>query len=180
MTARPQNHPMLLLSDEILRLNGRLKSVFAGSGAATGLPAMESTVLAAVVQARTPPTVPQIGRSLGHPRQVMQRAANALIATGLIKTAANPDHKRAPLLVATAAGEALKQEADARAIQAADALLQVVDEAKCQRLIEELRELRAEIEHHLRSKGTDHGSHAQTRRPDERAPADGVARSQPS
>ena len=47
-------------------------------------------VLSAVAGALSPPTVPQIGRSLGHPRQVIQRIADALVARGLIGFEDNP------------------------------------------------------------------------------------------
>src|SRR5882724_3839651 len=91
-------HPLVHLIDEVIRLRGRLQSLFAGVGAASGLAPMESTVLTAVVESHTTPTVSQIGRSLGHPRQVIQRAANNLIAARLLETTPNPGHKRAALL----------------------------------------------------------------------------------
>lgn len=146
------DNPMIMMLDEIIRLGSRLRAVFAGSTAASGLSAMESTVLAAVTEARTPPTVPQIGRSLGHPRQVIQRAANELLAAGLIRTAPNPNHKRAPLLLSTEAGEQRKKLANDHAMQAADALLDVIDPVKCAQLAQELHELRGKIEAHLRSR----------------------------
>lgn len=147
---RPSN-PVVELLDEVLRINGRLKSIFGSVNAASGLSSMESTVLTAVVGAQVAPTVPQIGRSLGHPRQVIQRAANALISAGLIETAPNPHHKRAPLLLPTRRGRTLNEEADARASAVTGALLRRLDEARCVRLAGELRELRYEIEAYLRS-----------------------------
>src|SRR5689334_19396250 len=103
------------LVDEVTRLSGRLKSTFAASRREAGLNESEMTVLNSVVEARTPPTVPQIGRSMGQPRQLIQRAANSLIEAGLLEAAPNPDHKRAVLLRATEQGMTLKREADARA-----------------------------------------------------------------
>ncbi len=97
--------------------------------------------------------MPQIGRSLGHPRQVIQRAVNVLVDKGLIETAPNPDHKRAPLLIATPAGEQLKDQIDARAIEAADELMQVLDSTRCEHLTGELRRLRNDIEQFLRTEG---------------------------
>ena len=85
-------------------------------------------------------------------RQVVQRAANALADQGLIETAANPHHKRAPVLRATAAGAELKRQTDARAVEAADAVLADVDAARCERLVGELHDLRARIEAHLRAR----------------------------
>ena len=117
------SNPLVRLTDEVVRLQGRFKSIFAGSNGVTGLPSMELTVLTAVVEAASAPTVPQIGRSLGRPRQVIQRATNALIEAGLIEALPNPHHKRAPLLLPTRRGKAVKRKADARALKAANAFL---------------------------------------------------------
>jgi DNA-binding MarR family transcriptional regulator len=146
------SNPLVCLSDEVMRLQGRLKSIFAGSNGAMGLPSMELTVLTAVVEAQSAPTVPQIGRSLGRPRQVIQRAANALIDAGLIEATSNPHHKRAPLLLPTRRGKEVKRKVDARAIKAANAFLRGIDAARCSRLAEDLRELRGDIEAHVRAK----------------------------
>jgi DNA-binding MarR family transcriptional regulator len=152
-TPHPLN-PLVELIDEIVRVNGRLRSVFASVNAQSGLLAMETTVLTAVVESHVAPTVAQIGRSLGNPRQVIQRAANALIAAGLIETALNPHHKRAPLLLATRKGKLLKHRADALASEATDALLRSISANKCRRVAGEVRELRSEIEAYLRSEKT--------------------------
>src|SRR6267142_768778 len=79
MNASRVSNPLVCLVDEVMRLQGRFKSIFAVSDGVTGLPSMELTVLTAVVEAAGAPTVPQIGRSLGRPRQVIQRAANAFL-----------------------------------------------------------------------------------------------------
>ena len=111
----PEHHQIAALIDAVGRTRGRLKSCYAPAQAASGLTDTEATVLTAVVGAVSPPTVAQIGRSLGHPRQVVQRAANQLIASGLVLPIANPDHKRAPLLRPTLEGSALAAETSARA-----------------------------------------------------------------
>ncbi|HEY8386570.1 MAG TPA: helix-turn-helix domain-containing protein [Porticoccaceae bacterium] len=143
-------HAVIALIDELIRSGSRLRSIFAHVTDASGLNAMQSAVLTAVAEARTPPTVPRIGRSLGHPRQVIQRAVNVLHEKQLIETIANPDHKRAPLLRITAEGRAIKDAMDARAIAEADRLLLVLDRDHCRRLAEDLRNLRGEIETFLR------------------------------
>ena len=171
-----QSNVVVQLIDEVLRLHGRLRSVFSGVAAETGLTPMESTVLSAVVEAHVPPTVPQIGRSLGHPRQVIQRGANALIEAGLIRTEPNPHHKRAPLLLPTDRGNALKDKESERALKAAEALLRAVDARKCKRLTEELHSLRGEIESYLRAKDASHDQQKQRRGTYRRAQANGVAR----
>ena len=147
-----QTHTMILMFDEVTRLSTRLQSLFVGARSPTGLSSMEAMVLAAVVEAVSPPTVPKIGRSLGHARQVVQRATNSLIEKGLIKDGPNPDHKRAALLRATDEGTAIKTLADTRAIAAADALLREIDADICKQLTDQMRDLRHEIESHLRAR----------------------------
>lgn len=143
-------NPLVGLVDEISRLNGRLKSVFADSRRVVGLGESEMTVLNAVVEAERAPTVPQIGRSLGHPRQLIQRAANALVADGLIETRPNPDHKRAPLLRATDKGVALKREADVCADAIAASLADVIDQDGAAAAASALRVIRKQLEARLR------------------------------
>ncbi|MET1756413.1 helix-turn-helix domain-containing protein [Novosphingobium sp. RD2P27] len=148
-------HPIAALVDELLRLTPRLRGVFSEAAASKDLAPMEATVLSATIDARTPPTVPRIGRSLGHPRQVIQRAANGLIAKRLIEPTANPDHQRAPLLVATPAGERVKFEVDARAKASLDVLLSIVTPERCEMLVGQLRDFRVGTEAYLK----DHKEH---------------------
>jgi DNA-binding MarR family transcriptional regulator len=146
------HHPVVMLMDELVRLKTRFQSVFEGASSTMGVSHMELMVLTAVVESQTPPTVPQIGRSLGHPRQVVQRAANSLIAAKLLEPAANPDHKRAQLLHATSTGKELYEAAAAISRQAANSVGRMIDLEKCERLAKDLHELRATIEAHLRSR----------------------------
>lgn len=139
------------LVDEVIRLGGRLKSVFADARRELGLGDSEFTVLNAVVEAERPPTVPQIGRSLGRPRQIIQRAANALEASGYIRTVPNPDHKRAVLLVAQDKGIAVKRETDARADAVAALLGERLDLAEVTAATGALRAIRRQLEARLRA-----------------------------
>jgi len=145
---RPE--PLIALIDSLSRLQGRLSSTFAGAQPA-GLSPTEMTVLNAVTGAARPPTVPQIGRSLGHARQVIQRAANALLAAGLIEAHPNPDHKRASLLVATSRGLEVKAEADVRGAAIAHSLEAAVDAAAVRQAVRLLDELRAQLDEQARS-----------------------------
>ena len=151
-------HPVVALIDELIRVNSRLRTVFSGTAEASGLSSMPLTVLTAVVESQIPPTVPQIGRSLGHPRQVIQRAANVLIEEGLIATQENPHHKRAPLLVATPSGEKLKSSVDKQALAAAEDFLSVIDANACEKLTRELRDLRSGIETYTKLRNGKHGA----------------------
>lgn len=142
--------PLVGLSDELIRLNGRLKSVFHAPRRRAGLSDSESSVLNAVVEAESPPTVPQIGRSFGHPRQIVQRAANSLIAAGLIEVLPNPDHKRAVLLRATESGVALKREFDAEADARATRLAGDLDAEAVRAATRALNAIRKQLEAQLR------------------------------
>ena len=140
------------LLDEVARIRGRTSGFFSPVNAETGLGEIEMTVLNAVAGAATPPTVPRIGRSLGHPRQVIQRAANALAAKGLIATAPNPDHKRAQLLVLTSEGRRMKGKADATARALAEPVIAGLDAAMLKVAARALHDIRVRIDANVRSK----------------------------
>jgi DNA-binding MarR family transcriptional regulator len=144
-------HPLVGLSDELIRVNGRLKAMFAGARRDEGLGDSEMAVLNAVVEADRAPTVPQIGRSFGQPRQIVQRAATSLIAQGLLEARPNPDHKRAVLLIATEAGIALKREIDGRADAIAAEVGAGVDDDNIRAATAALRTLRKQLEAQMRS-----------------------------
>jgi len=137
--------------DELHRMRGRLRSAFQPVESSVGLSEIEMTVLNAVVGGRTPPTVPQVGRSLGHPRQVIQRAANTLIERGLIRSAENPDHKRASLLEPTDLGIALKRLADELGREIASKLSADVDNCLIREVTEGLHRVRVAIEANAKS-----------------------------
>lgn len=141
---------LVLLIDAVARVRGRLHSAFGTARYGHILATMEATVLAAVVEATRPPTVPQIGRSLGHPRQVIQRAAKELIAAGLIEAAPNPDHKRAGLLVPTTRGHEVQRQANRRAEAIAAELLGVIDLAAVREATALLNTIRAGLEQYQR------------------------------
>ena len=144
-------HPLVGLSDELIRLNGRLKSLFAEARRGAGLGDSEMGVLNAVVEADRATTVPQIGRSFGQPRQLVQRAANSLMAAGLIEAVPNPDHKRAVLLCATDKGLTLKREVDGRADAKAAEVAAGLDAEAIRVAARALGEIRRALEAQLRS-----------------------------
>lgn len=139
-------------ADEVARLRGRMRALYADTRAASGLAEMELTVLTAVVNAAAPPTVAQIGRSLGNPRQVVQRAANRLAELGLVGLADNPEHKRASLIVATDAGRALKAADHDRAQAITHAVVDRVGSKTFADAAERLHGIRGEIEAYLRER----------------------------
>ncbi|EJL35336.1 MarR family winged helix-turn-helix transcriptional regulator [Novosphingobium sp. AP12] len=148
--ASESRHPLVGLVDETIRLNSRLRSVFGTARAGCALNDSEHMVLNAVVEAEQAPTVAQIGRSMGHARQLVQRAANALRDAGLIESIDNPDHKRAALLRPTPAGVALKRAIDARADEIAQQLVPGLDPEEIRAAAAALRALRKQIEARLR------------------------------
>ena len=141
-----KSHPLVQLVDEVARLQGRLQSLFAEVQQSSGLKTMEELVLNAIVEADRPPTVPQIGRSLGHPRQVIQRAVNNLLEEGYLEKQPNPDHKRAPMFTLTAKGQGLKQRSDVQALEIADAFLGRIAGERCIELALGLKEVRRAME----------------------------------
>lgn len=145
-------HPLVGLVDETIRLNSRLRSVFASARQDSSLNDSEQMVLNAVVEAEKAPTVAQIGRSMGQARQLVQRAANALRDSGLIVMIDNPDHKRAPLLRATEQGLALKRAIDAQADAIAEDLLPAADLDAVREATRALRALRRKLEAQLRGR----------------------------
>jgi DNA-binding MarR family transcriptional regulator len=139
------------LLDETARIRGRTLGLFALVRAEAGLSEMEMTVLNALAGATSPPTVPRIGRSLGHPRQVIQRAANALVARGLIATTPNPDHKRALLLMLTPKGREIKHSADVTARRLAEPILDGLDASVLRAAADVLHDIRLAIDANARS-----------------------------
>lgn len=141
------------LIDQLARLRGRTNLLFGAIREEDQLTELEAVVLVAVTGARRPTTVPQIGRSLGHARQVVQRAADALAARGLVDWRDNPDHKRARLLVPTPAGTALKAAQDARGLALANEVTRGVDPALIASAAEALLHIREAMDENLRAQG---------------------------
>ena len=134
------------LFDALARLNGRLREAFEPLHRCNDLGNMERIVLTAVAGASQPPTVPRIGRSLGHTRQVIQRAANQLIERGLIEARPNPDHKRANLLKITPAGLSVYRSSRAVAAEVAERLDSAVDRSQIAQAVGLLNGIRRDLE----------------------------------
>jgi len=145
----PEADPFIQIINEVLRVHGRVRPLFEEIERATGLSNMELAVLASVAEAREPRTVSELGRSLGHPRQVIQRTTNELVTRGLITTQVNPFHKRAPVLALTAEGRSLKDIADGIARRIGEKVRANLDRASCDAAIASLRLARKAIDEHL-------------------------------
>ena len=149
---RDSRHPLVGLIDETSRLHGRVKGIFAQARQTVGLGESEIMVLNAVVEAKQPPTVSQIARSLGVARQLVQRAANSMVDAGLIAMADNPDHKRAALLLPTEEGRELKRKADRFAEEIAEQLAPALELEDVKNTTEALRKIRRDLEARLRAR----------------------------
>lgn len=152
MKQKLKSNPLIQLIDEVSRLQGRFTSLFAELHSESGIRPMEDLVLNAIVEADIPPTVPQIGRSLGHPRQVIQRAVNDLLAGGFLEKKTNPDHKRAALFTLTEKGRLFKERSDAEALAIANAFLDRLPDNRCATLAEELKGVRRAMQDFLADK----------------------------
>lgn len=141
-------------ADEVARLRGRIRALFEEARAQAGLAEMELTVLTAIANAQRPTTVAQIGRSLGHPRQVVQRAANRLVELGLAQLAENPDHKRASLLVPTETGRRLKAADHRRSVAVSAALLERIEASTFADAADRLHAIRTGIEAFLKERAS--------------------------
>ena len=135
---------------ECLRLQGRLANVLGPIKDSADLSGVERLTLCAIVDAGAPATVPQIGRSLGHARQVIQRAARELERRGFVETRDNPSHKRASFLVATERGRAFKQGLDLAEEEVARTLVGGMDRAMIRAAYAGLHQLCCNLDAHAR------------------------------
>jgi DNA-binding MarR family transcriptional regulator len=134
------------LVGEVFLAHGWLTQLFSTIKDSVDLTGTEALTLYAVVNSGKPVTVPQIGRTLGHARQVIQRAANTLVERGFLETKDNPAHKRAALLVATKAGREVKLGFDAAGRAMTETLAEALDLDMAGAVLEGLRQLRRAAE----------------------------------
>ena len=99
---------------EVFRLGGLLSSEGDRLTADLGLTSARWKVLGAIALEGRPLTVAQIARRMGLTRQSVQRLVNELGRDGFVELQINPDHRRAPLVVRSASGEAAYAEVMAR------------------------------------------------------------------
>jgi DNA-binding MarR family transcriptional regulator len=118
---------LIVILGEANRVAARCLQIFSRLREASGLSGLEVLTLMGISHAARPPTVPQVGRSLGHPRQVIQRAVRVLEEGGMVQMLPNPGHKRAALLVATEKGRELGRSIDAQAARIVGKLAEGLD-----------------------------------------------------
>ncbi|MCT2399335.1 MarR family winged helix-turn-helix transcriptional regulator [Novosphingobium mangrovi (ex Huang et al. 2023)] len=153
MSGNIRSNVFLAMIDEILRLQNCFEDLFGELSEASGMSTLQKLVLFAVFEAPVPPTVPQIGRDLGHPRQVIQRIVNELVDADILEKMPNPHHKRAMLLVPTDKAQAMKRQAEDRALETAEAFLGEFSAPRCAGLTGELKALREALEAYVKRRG---------------------------
>jgi DNA-binding MarR family transcriptional regulator len=92
------------LALELFRLNNRMLAAGDRLVAGLGLTSARWQVLGTVVAADRPQPVAWLARDMGANRQNVQRIVNDLMNEGLVEFEPNPHHRRAQLVVLTAAG----------------------------------------------------------------------------
>lgn len=97
----------------VFRLNGRLVDTGNHLVRQLGVTTAWWQVLGALGYAPSPLPVAHIARNMGLSRQAVQRVVDLLVDRGLVRLAENPHHRRAKLVVLTAAGRAALAAAEA-------------------------------------------------------------------
>lgn len=142
----PAGRLFVEMIDEVMRLNGRLVAAARRNTEVAGLRPPHWIILSAIVCAPEPPTVPRIGRALGHSRQAVQRVADHLVAEGLADWIDNPDHARAKRLVPTERGISTYAQADRESASWADRVVEDIRMEELRTLITFLRRVRLSLE----------------------------------
>lgn len=137
-----------MLIEESIHLRDSAQNILSEALGGKTLTRLERLVLISLTEAGNPQTVSQIGRNLGHSRQVVQRAANRLLELELVEKSPNPDHKASPLLAPTKKGLKFEQQMGDMLVSIVGGLLTERDIRMCRRVCRDLRKLREIIESH--------------------------------
>jgi len=127
---------------ETFRCNGRLLAAGDRLVAELGLTSARWQVLGAIALSPTVEPVARLARNMGLHRQGVQRIVNELEKEGLVEFRPNPHHRRANLVVLTARGKAIYEEADRLQIPWVNALSEGIaseDIALATRVLRSLR-----------------------------------------
>jgi DNA-binding MarR family transcriptional regulator len=131
------------LALELARVQSQLDEAAQVLAEPSGLTAARWQVLSAVAGAPAPAA--QVARTIGLTRQAVQQTADALEGEGLIQYRANPNHKRAKLIEATALGRQRLAAAQARQIAWANRLGKRLGRASLQASLAGIRAIGAEL-----------------------------------
>jgi len=125
------------------RVQGQLEEAARKLAEPSSLTAARWLVLSAVECA--PASAAQVARAIGLTRQAVQQTADALEGDGLIQFRANPRHKRAKLIEATALGRQRFAAVQARQIAWANRLAKRLGRASLDASLRGVRALAAEL-----------------------------------
>lgn len=139
-------NPLVSLIEETIHLRDSAQNILSEAVGENSLSRLERLVLISLTEAERPLTASQIGRNLGHLRQVVQRAANRLLELQLIQKLPNPDHKTSPLLEPTAEGLNFERRMGSTLNDIVDKLLTEADIKACLKMCKDLKKIRAKIE----------------------------------
>lgn len=139
-------HAASRLALEVFRLNGALIAVGDALVAPLGLTSARWQVMGAVAEASGGLPVAGIARNMGLVRQSVQRIADELANEGLLCFAPNPHHRRAKLVQLTERGAALFEEASARWLALAGALVAGLGPGEVERSVVMLRVFREQLQ----------------------------------
>ena len=131
---------------EVFRLNGQLLAAGDQMVAPLGLTSARWQVLGAVALAPYPGPIAHVARSMGLTRQNVRRIVGDLAAEGMLDLVANPHHRRAPLVVMTAAGAAAYQRAMALWSPIAAAMVDGIPREELDATVRTLRTMRDRLE----------------------------------
>jgi len=150
-----KTNPLITLLEESIRFKESAQVILSEAIGGTALTRLERLILIAITESDVLQTAPQIGRTLGHSRQVVQKAANKLLELGLVRKLPNPDHKSAALFEPTAAGMKFEK-------QVGDTLEDIVkrvftdkDLKLCERMARDIYKLRLLVESFEANTGDD-------------------------
>ena len=135
---------------EVFQLNGRL--IESGNALVRDfdLTSARWQVLGALALSETPMTVPEIARAMGLTRQSVQRLANEMAETGIVRFKDNVRHKRSRYVVLTAKGKALHADTEKRQVPWAARLGAGISRTDIQTTLGVLRQIRSRLEENRR------------------------------
>ncbi len=133
------------LMSECFRLNRSFLDVSQQLTEGAGVTGTQWGVLAALGQGGEPSTVAETARRLGLARQSVQRVADVLADTGLVKYVPNPEDKRAKLVEVTAAGGALLADLKDRQHAWVDSIVGDYSDADIDAAIQLIKNIRQRI-----------------------------------
>lgn len=130
---------------EVFRLNGALLAAGDRLVAPLGLSSARWQVLGAIALAQRPEPVANLARNMGLTRQAVQRIVNDLADGRFVTLEPNPHHRRAQLVVLTAAGRKLYEGADQRQVPWVNALATGLKQAELRAATQTLHTVRRRL-----------------------------------